>query len=249
MKKRLFTIATAVACMMGFASCDMDLEDLLNDEELNLTGHITLYSSNPTAGELGNVQEYGNGDTLRFKSAACNLTEATPGFETGTMIVATHDNLITNNNEANLSFPLAGINLRGTSAQNYTVNCPVHDFGFFEYLSNTDVNLLITQGIMYSNYLGSLFAIAVDSNSYYLGYQGNINITSFGEDGDLVEGTVNINALYVTKDEVERIANDPDYRSTISDISTHFPSITFTGEISSRRVPIQMVIDALEENN
>ena len=250
MKKSLLAIAAAAVFAFGFTSCDMDLDDLLNDEELNLAGHITLTTANPS----GTPQAYGQGDTIRFKSAACNITEYvqdTMGVpvEAGTVMVGTHDNLLSSNNsQATLSFPLIGINLRGTSAQNYTVSCPIDDFGFFEYLSETDVNLLITRGIMYANCLGSLFAVAVDSNSYYLGYSGNINITNFGVEGDVVEGTVNVTALYVTKDEVEHIANDENYRNSIGDLATHFPSITFTGNIASRRVPIEAVIDALEEN-
>ena len=245
MKKSLLAIAAAAVFAFGFTSCDMNLEDLLNDEELNLTGSITLATANPVNG----TQAYGQNDTIRFKSAACNITEATPGVEAGTVMVGTHDNLLTSNNsQANLSFPLVGINLRGTSAQNYTVDCPVNDFGFFQYLHDTDVNLLITRGIMYANCIGSLFAVAVDSNSYYIGYNGNINITNYGVEGDVVEGTVNVNALYITRDELEHIYNDPAYRATIGNFATHFPSITFTGNIASRRVPIEAVIDALEDN-
>ena len=250
MKKSLLAIAAAAVFAFGFTSCDMDLDDLLNDEELNLTGHITLTTANPS----GTPQAYGQGDTIRFKSAACNITEAIQdslGFTTnaGTVMVGTFDNLLTSNNsQANLSFPLVGINLRGTSAQNYTVDCPVDDLGFFQYLHETDVNLLITRGIMYTNCHGSLFAVAVSDTSYYIGYDGNINITNFGVEGDVVEGTVNVNALYVTKGEIQRIANDSAYRATVVPFSTHFPSITFNGNIASRRVPIEAVIDALEEN-
>ena len=64
----------------------------------------------------------------------------------------------------------------------------------------------------------------------------------------MVEGTVNVTALYVTKDELEHIANDSTYRASIGNFATHFPSITFNGNIASRRVPIEAVIDALEDN-
>lgn len=250
MKKSLLTIAAAAVFAFGFTSCDMNLDDLLNDPELNLTGSITLTTTSPQ----GTPQAYGQNDTIRFKSAACNITEAvqdTFGVTTnaGTVMVGTFDNLLTSNNsQANLSFPLVGINLRGTSAQNYTVDCPVNDLGFFQYLHDTDVNLLITRGIMYANCIGSLFAVAVSDTAYYIGYDGNINITNFGPEGDVVEGTVNVTALYVTKGEIERIANDADYRATIGNFATHFPSITFNGNIASRRLPIEAVIDALEEN-
>lgn len=250
MKKSLLAIAAAAVFAFGFTACDMNIDDLLNDPELNLTGSITLTTANPANG----TQAYGANDTIRFKSAACNITEAVQDslgvqVEAGTVMVGTFDNLLTSNNsQANLSFPLVGINLRGTSAQNYTVDCPVNDFSFFQYLYETDVNILITRGIQYAGVIGSLFAVAVSDTAYYIGYNGNINITNFGVEGDVVEGTVNVNALYVTKGELEHIYNDPAYRATIGNFATHFPSITFTGNIASRRVPIEAVIDALEDN-
>lgn len=245
MKKRFFAIATAVAFALSFTACDGEegLAELI--ESTNLTGHITLYTSNPSG-----AQQWGANDTLTFKSAVTNVkfdtiqafdTTIAAHIDAGTVMIATTDNVLTSGNNANITFPLAGINLRGNTATTYTISCPIDDIEFFRQFDTTGVMQMITSGIDLGGQVGNLFAVAVDSNHFYLGYEGSVVISSFGEEGSLVEGTVNnVRAIYVTDSQIEQLAN-----GTLS--SADLPTITFNGVISSRRTNIEALISALDE--
>ncbi len=242
MKKRLLAIATAVACMFGFTSCDgiEGLENLI--EQTDLIGHMTLTASNAVG-----TQAYNSGDTLHFKSAVANVKldtiflddQATVGnINVGTLMVGTRDNLITADS-ADLQPPFLGINLRDTTTGVYQISCPINDIEFFRYLSEQDISALICNGISFDNAVGNLFAIAYDMEHYYIGHSGTVNVTTFGNDGGQVKANVNVNAIYVSDSQLEAIVNGQ------LDVN-ELPTITFSGEVSSRRANISAVINALD---
>lgn len=250
MKKTFLAIATAVALALGFTACE-------GGDDFGLTGHINLVASN-ASGE----QHYAAGDSIKFKSALSNvkldsiaITIQEAGVDTvvydvnaGTVIVGSTDNIVTSSFES-LTYPLVGINLRGTDAKNYSISCPIDDFSFFEYLDTSDVNKLISNGLMLGEELGNLFVLAVSEHAFYIGYFGSVNISKFGVDGSTVEGTVkNLNCIYVTEDDITTIANMSEAERASINLATYFPTIVLNGEIVSRRVPIDTVIAALEEN-
>ena len=214
MKKRIYTLAMAVACMFGMTSCDgFNWEDLLNGSDL--VGHINLVASNP---QNGTPEGLTMNDTLHFNSALCNVSTDTfyyedytlESIELGTVMVGTYDNLLTSG-AANLTFPLVGINLRGAATGTYTVSCPIESFEFIEYLDTTDVNTMIASGLSFGSEMGNLFAVAVSEDAYYIGYSGNVRITQFGEEGSLVKGSVNnVHAIYVTRQQIEMLADMSD---------------------------------------
>ena len=248
MKKRVLAIAAAAALAFGFTACD----------DTNLMGSIKLVASNPVAGTVSSTQPYANGDSIIFISALSNvkldtvaITDSTLGIDTtvynvnaGTMIVGSVDN-ITKADFESLTYPLCGINLRGEEAKAYTISCPISDLAFFQYLNDLDVDALIANGLNYAGMLGNLFAIAVSEESFYIGYEGTVDITKFGGDGSTVDGTLkDVKCIYVTVPQLEELVKN----GTSGDLTTYFPTVTFNGTISSRRLPLDTVLKALEEN-
>lgn len=252
MKKRILVLAAAVACAFSFSACDGNIEGIFSGTDI--LGHITLYTSNPTNG----AQAYNGGDTLRFASAMCNANvdsvyinageySGSYDIHIGTVMVGTTDNLLTND-VANITFPLCGVNVRDTTTGTFAISCPINDFSFFEYLDTTDYTSMINTGLAIGNEMGNLFVVAVSEEAFYLGYAGSITFTHYGGEGALVQGSVNdVDAIYVTKDQISTIANMSEAERAEINLGNYFPHITFAGEISSRRANIAAVMQALDE--
>lgn len=250
MKKNVLALAVAAMCAFSFTACD-GLEDL------DLVGHINLVATNPT----GDSQAYADSTALNFSSAMCNVNvdsvyieageyAGTYDVHAGTVMVGTTQNLISND-IANITFPLCGINLRDTTVGTFAIDCPIDDFGFFEYLDANDVNSLITTGLSVGDNLGNLFAVAVSEEAFYIGFSGNVTVTAYGRNElSRVEGTVNnVEAIYVTVSQIEALANmSAAERAAITDLANYFPHITFNGTFSSMRADITTVMAALNES-
>lgn len=247
MKKRVLAIAALVAFTFGFVACD-------GETNLDLVGHINLMATNPTGGE----QAYADSTALNFGSAMCNVNidsvfieageySGTYDIHAGTVFVGTTQTLLSND-IANITFPLCGINLRDTIADTYEISCPIDDFSFFEYLDTTNVSSLITTGLAFGEDLGNLFAVAVSEDAYYIGYAGTITIYTYGPEYMRVVGHVNnVDAIYVTGSQIEAIAHMTEAERAAIDLATYFPHITFSGQISSMRANIELVMQALDE--
>lgn len=253
MKKSFIALAVAAMCAFSFTACD-------EFEDLGLVGNITLTTTNPVAGIPGLTQAYDAGVTIDFKSAMCNVSidsvtidttdyAGTYHIEAGTVMVGTVQNLV-NNDIANLTFPLCGINLRDTVVGDYTISMPINDFTFIDYLDTSNINSIIAAGLTIGEGVGNVFAVAVSDSAYYIGHSGTITITAYGKDLQRVEGNVNVEAIYVTLEQLEYLANlDATGRNQYANtIQNFFPRITFTGQISCTRAKIDTVIDALEES-
>ncbi len=248
MKKRVMALATAVICAFGLASCD---DESLNNliEQSDLAGHVTLYVSNAQEGQM-----YQDGDSIRFKSAVSNVRFDTVFIDSshvgydltvGTLMVGTRDNAITHAED--LQPPFLGINLRDTNTGVHRISCPIDKIEFFRYLYESNIESVILSGVDFGPIIGNLFAVAYDEHCYYIGYSGAITINEFGVQNSLVTGTVNVNAIFITDTELEELVNhEEDYIGV--DLSDHFPTVTFTGEISSRRADIAAVVNALEHD-
>lgn len=223
------------------------------EDGLGLTGSMTLVVS-----DVEGTQAYVDGDTIKFKSALSNvkldtldIIDTNLGIDTtlynidaGTIMVGAVNNITEASFEA-LTYPLCGINLRGDEAKTYTISSPVEDINFFKYLNTTDVNAIIAEGLQLGEGLGNLFAVAVSEDAFYIGYEGSIKITKFGGDGSTVDGTIdNVKAIYVTVKQIEELAKQDESVN----LKGYFPSATFNGKISSRRLPLDAVLEALEES-
>ena len=248
MKKTLSVIAIAVAMAFGFTACE---------DDLGLLGSITLTSSNANGD-----QAYAADQTFNFQSAICNVNFSdyhlqidSLGIDTtitgslGSVFVGLTENLLSANDFDNITFPLVGINLRDTVVGQYDFNYIV-DWSFIELIDTTNLNRMICDGIAYSGMLGNIFVVAASEQSFYMAVSGNINITSFGGNGELVNGTIN-NAVcvYITRDHLQNLmALTPEQRLSINP-ATEFPTLTFNGSMESRRASIQTVMQALENMN
>ena len=243
MKKRVLAIATALICALGFTACEEGSDTQLLEqiiEQNDLVGHITL-----TINDVSGVQPYVNGDTIRFKSAVANVKIDTIYMEDGTTInsleagilmMGTRDNVVT---AEQIEAPYLGINLRDTVTGPHTISCPIDNIQFFQYLSETDLEELILSGIAFQG-VGNLFAIAQNDDHYYIGYSGTIDVSERGsKDGDAIKCDVNVNTLYVSETQLDDLANN---RISVNDV----PKARFTGEVSSRRANMTVIINALE---
>lgn len=245
MKKTLSVIAIALAMVFGFTACE---------DDLGLLGSITLTSS-----DANGEQPYASDQTFDFHSAICNVNfsdfhlvidslnvDTTITGNLGAVFVGLTENLLSASDFNNLTFPMVGINLRDTVVGEYAFGYPVN-WQLVEMLETTNMNRLITDGIAVSGMLGNLFVVAVSETSFYLAVNGNINITSFGNNGELVNGSINnAQCIYVTREHLRNLmALTPEQRMSIN-FATEFPTITFNGSMESRRASIETVMQALE---
>lgn len=248
MKKTLSVIAIALAMVFGFTACE---------DDFGLLGSITLTSSNANGD-----QPYAADQTFEFHSAICNVNfsnyhllidsldvDTTVTGSLGAVFVGLTENLLSANDFDNITFPLVGINLRDTVAGEYAFGYPV-DWTLIEMIDTTNMNRMITDGIALSGMLGNLFVVAANETSFYLAVNGNINITSFGRNGELVNGSINdVQCIYITRDHLHNLmALTPEQRLSIN-FATEFPTITFNGRMESRRASIETVMQALENMN
>lgn len=248
MKKTLSILAVAVAMAFGFTACE---------DDFGLLGSITLTASNAN-GE----QPYADGQTFDFHSAICNVNVSdvhiqydSLGIDTtitgslGSVFVGLTENLLSADDFDNLTYPLVGINLRDTVVGTYQFGYPVN-WELIELIDTTNYNRMITDGIAVAGQLGNLFVVAASDHAFYLAVNGNINITSFGGNGETVNGTINnMVCIYITRDHLQNLmALTAEQRNAINP-ATEFPTITFNGNMESRRASIQTVMQALENMN
>ena len=258
MKKTFTTILMAMACMAVFTACDEDITDLFTDDDV--LGNITLTTSNANGPQL-----YANDTTLQFKSALCNVNmrnvsvsvnvdELDFEYDTsninvnaGAIFVGVTGNNITSNT-SNIDWPVCGINLRDTLPGSYFVCVPVTTFEFLNYIDTTSINSMITAGLQYKDLPFNLFAVAAGREAYYIGYRGFINVTAFGGNGTMVEGTINnLKAYYITLDQIRALlALTPEERSQIT-LAETLSSVTFNGSFSSLRANMTSVINRLND--
>lgn len=243
MKKTFMLLAAAVACLIGFTSCDGEEIDLSQFAGQDVLGHITLVTSN-VQGE----QPYASGDSILLKSAMCNAqVEIINGVtvDAGAVYVGTASDIVAEGS-TNINYPLCGINLRQAGTGTFTISCPVNNFSAFEYVRDQNWTGLLLSG---STQLGNVLVLAVDEENYYMAYEGTITITEFNEVGTLVKGQVtNVKAFYITKAQMTALwTMSEEERDAITPADYFTSTITLNGEISSRRANMDDVLDALEE--
>lgn len=256
MKKTFTAILMAAACLATLTSCDEDLSDIFDNDDV--LGSITLTTSNAAG-----TQIYGNDSTITFKSSIGNVNLRqldididTMGvdFDTtllninaGTIFVGVNGANITSNT-ANINWPVCGINLRDTVAGTYRISVPVDNFDFLEYIDTTSINSMITTGLNFQGRPSNLFAVAAGREAYYIGFAGSINVTSFPGVGNNVEGTINnVRAFYITLDHIRQLlAMSAEERAGIN-LATTLPSITFNGTFASLRANMTSVINRVNE--
>lgn len=247
MKKRVLAIAAVAACAFAFNACE-------EGQTMGILGNIELTVNEPVNGWLGLTQPYTDGQTLSFGSSVCNVNidSLVNGDDidivAGTIMVGTTGNVLTND-VANLTYPMCAFNLTDTIATSYEISCPIDQLDFYEYIDETDVNSLITTGLMIGDELRNMFAVAVSEDGYYLGYDGTISISTYaGRNYQRVVGTVNnVNAVYITREQLAALIAMPENERP-TDLSTYLPHTTFTGTFTSVRANIDVLMEALEES-
>ncbi len=248
MKKTLSIITVAIFLAFGFSACD---------DDLGLLGNITITSSNA----IGD-QPYAADQVFEFHSSVCNANfnnvsihidsldvDTVINGSFGTVFVGLTESLLNVEDINNITFPLCGINLRDTVTGTYDFTYNV-DWSFIEQIDTTSLNKMITTGLVQANALGNLFAVAASETAFYVAISGNINITEFGGNGSLVNGSINnMVCIYVTRDHLETLMQMPASQRAAIDLTTEFSTITFNGSMESRRASIETVLQALDDMN
>ena len=253
MKKTLFTLVMAALCMPMFTSCD--ISDILDSGAL---GTITLTTSQANGDQL-----YANDSTITFKSGLCNINNRNITIDVDTLGVDYDTTLLNVNagtiilgvngvnvmeNTANIDWPLFGLNLRDTVVGNYLIRVPVDDFAFLAFLDTTSINSLVASGLTFQSFPFNLFAVAVDKDHYYIGYDGSVSVTTFGSEGSMVEGTFNnVKAYYLTSDKIRELMALSPAEQAQTTLANELPSITFNGTFTSRRVNMTSAINRVNE--
>ena len=248
MKKTVFAIAASIALAMGMTACDPS-ETLL--------GNVQLYATDATGD-----QAYADGDSISFNTAISNINIDTlnvvadsMGIDTtlynidaGMVIVGNTGSLGISSSNVDVTFPIFGINLRGNEAKTYSISCPVEDFSFMDYLHDANITSLISSGMKLGDEETNLFLIAVDEESFYIGYEGSVKITKVGGNGGTINGDVkNVKCIYLTINDLKALYEMSEAERANYDLLNHFSKITFNGSISSRRLPLDAVLSQLED--
>lgn len=255
MKRTIRNIALSLATIITLSSCEgFDWGGLLGDTEL--LGHVRLVVT-----DAGEGQYYADGDTLKFMSTICNVNgdrldinidtmdvTVDTGFaiNPGTLFIGTEQNLLSGD-IANITFPFIGINLNDTIEKNYTINCPLTSIDLWNHLDTADITTVLTGVTDTESPISNLFVIMLSENEYYIGYSGNIEITDFQDLNGLVKGDITVQAAYLTTSMIDALGAMSPLELASLDIDTYFRTVTFTGEISSRRTDISQVVESLNQ--
>lgn len=254
MKKTLLTILAAALCMPMFTSCD--ISDIMESGAL---GTITLTTSQAANGD----QLYADDSTITFKSGLCNINHRDIHIDVDTLGVDYDTTLLNVNagtiilgvngvnvmeNTANIDWPLFGLNLRDTAVGTYHFFLPVQTFAFLNFLDTTSINSLVATGLTFQSLPFNLFAVASTRDEYYIGYSGSVTVTSFGSEGNMVEGTFNnVKAYYVTTDKLREMIALGAAEWNTRTLASELPTITFNGTFTSRRANMTSVINRVNE--
>lgn len=258
MKKTFFTLVIAVACALEMSSCNEDISDILGDTDA--LGHITFTASNLVGDQL-----VVNGQEFDFKSSLCNVSidsihlafhygdhsadTVINDLNIGSILLGVYGDQITENT-SNIEFPMVGINLRDTVPGEYIFHFDISDWDFVNYLDTTSFYTMVRTGWAMTPDLGNLFAMAESISAIYVAYDGAINITTFGSEGNRIKGSIdNVKCLYITRAKLVELKNMTAEERDAVVLEDYFSKVTFNGEISSRRTEIGTILQAIEDAN
>lgn len=232
-----------LACLV---SCEKVKEGIDNVGDKYL-GEISMQVSDTTG-----LSCYGLGvQSLNFKSSMTDILE---GSQTGNVTIAANINLSA---MKKLTYPYMGFQLVDTAAGSYPMVSQVradllHGFLVRDILANLDGST-------------NLFLIALSDTSQFLcSGPGVIELTSFPGYGKQVTGHIrNVEARYVTQSGIDSITHiwNRAYRDNVAEdiafladeqrveqlLHSLFPPVTFSGEISSRRMLVNKILEKLYE--
>ena len=243
MKKSIFALATAVACMFAFSACTPEEEaQLLN--AVNNSGiadamgtiYIVPTSVLPGSWAQPNHSSVRVGDTIKFSSAMCDITTFAyegQNVDPGVLFVA--GNIQTTDSNVNINFPLMGINLRDSThtvanQSYYSVSTATGNLSFVFDLDLNNWEYYLTHNDIQ---IGNMMIIAFSEEDYYVCYDGKIYIDDFAANGQMVYGTLSqVKAFYVKKSQLASLALVQS--GLLYNLLPHF---TFDGKIACHRSP------------
>lgn len=247
MKTRLSLLATAVACTLAFAACDVEdlIKETINDIVNEISGNMSVTASSAENG----AQPFANGDTVKTSIAVCDIDSTTSQLRIAGIQGSLHNNTLGDSN-----FPVLFVSITDTLAVRHAIDFPLNNIDF---VINSNWNDLVF------NNSSNLFILATDKDNYYVSTSGIIALDSLGRTGEQASGSLNnITCKYISADRVDYLRYLADqaadtsldinvrrnYADSLSsiDASSYFPSITFNGTFSATRANISKYLRAIE---
>ncbi|MBR6048919.1 MAG: hypothetical protein IKP83_02010 [Bacteroidales bacterium] len=246
MKTSFTLFAAAMAMMTAFTACNPEkfVKEVIDEND----GEMTLSASNASAGD----QAYSDGNAISFQAVLCDADSGKNSIRFVGMA-----NKLTERVEGN-TYPIFGMNLLDTANTSFTINFPINDPDFLLALDWT--TLLTGDNSM------NIMVVATSNDAYYVATEGTITISSLGQVGAQVTGSINgVTCKYITNSKIEYIrglkeriargaANPSEYgadaQAAAAELGainweTYFPSLVLTGNYSSLRAGLSRYLNAI----
>lgn len=213
MKKTFFALACAFAIAFGMTSCDEeDLQSIVDDVTRDLEksmGQVDLAVSNAQGDS-----PYATNDSVHFTACVngvvtdtvdfSGLDDSLTGFQGANTFIMGANISLTDTTGAGIDitnvYPIFGLKTADTLPGIHIIHSPFQDTNL---LHDFNFGKLITQG-SYENLMG----IAMSDTSWYVGYEGNVNINTYPEPGKEMKATLNaVKAYYVTQSKLDYIGD------------------------------------------
>lgn len=237
MKKVFLSVALALFAGLTFVSCDP--EDIRNIID-SVTGNATLVATSDAE------NFYANNEQIEFTACAGDYIY-TDDSVLCNVYVGANVNFIEDVPES-IGAPFFGLRLTDTVCGTYQLQ---------NIVSKENIAFITPERLLTEVTDANIFVLAAADSVAYLAKSGTAEITSYPGFGEVSEVTLtNVQAYYVPKakamhvrDLVEASNNgDLDAISELAalNIDEYFPTVTFSGSISARRMPVAKIMESLE---
>lgn len=228
MKKFTILGSFIVTALLALTSCEgltfNSGEDLINE----LTGYANVQITR-TVGEGTET------DSMKFSNSICDVfdfksVDSTLSAGYSTIGIGANVDLSVSNVELSFPFMYYRLNDSTTGAYNFDTILSMTMLQNFNYESLMDI-LGNPQG-------GNMVMIAENDSCWYITYEGQLVVTEFPSIGHLFKCDLNgAKALYVTQAKIDELTSDIENMNYthMTEPDYYFPSVTLSGNITSRR--------------
>lgn len=235
MKKSTFIASFILFAVFALTSCDgmnINVDDITGGELVGSASMVVTHN-----GPNGTLT-----DSMNFKSSiadAFDLSEYDSTLVEGYSTVAISANVNLTDADVSLSFPFMYYRINDTLSGTYAFDTILT----LELLHNLNFDTLIN--VLANPDGGNMILIAENDSCWYITFGGNMVVTEYPTVGHLIKATVNnATAWYVTQSKVNELSADIDNMNMAhwNDLEYYFPSVTLSGNITSRRWAVTQTI-------
>lgn len=225
----------ALIASLSLVSCDP--EEIVNA----ISGNVSLTVSCEGVDNL-----YTDGQTLAFSSS---VTDVITDSATAEMIFL-GANINLTESDASIAAPYLGFVIADTVTGTYQID---------NVMTAENIAKFTPQNFLTTVTGNNVFVIVASDTSLYIAKEGSLTLTSYPSVMfETAEGTINnVKCYYATDSKMAYIKNllnaanagDAAAIATLASINVEelFPTVTFNGSFSSRRMIVQTLLDSLNE--